>query len=193
MDVGKTLEGEADDAPEILGDEVILGMEYPCDPRYVRMRRWANLAGTMTQSVVFVVFIAFILTFIGWTSQRFLMAGLFVVLFVTLRLIWSIIWPRLDYQHRFYYLDEDGIHVREGVWWCVSITVPYSRIQHIDVGQGPFERQFELGHLLIHTAGTFNAEVAVVGLEWERAGRLKHFLLQYLAQNTDKVGGHTWK
>ena len=45
------------------------------------------------------------------------------------------------------------------------IHVPRSRVQHTDVSQGPVERRFGLGTLVIYTAGTDYARVDLAGLD----------------------------
>jgi hypothetical protein len=50
-------------------------------------------------------------------------------------------------------------------------------VQHIDVTQGPIERRFELGTLVIYTAGTDHAKVALAGLEHGRALAIREHLL----------------
>ena len=44
------------------------------------------------------------------------------------------------------------------------MVVPRSRVQHIDVSQGPIERSYGLATLSIHTAGTEYSKVDLPGL-----------------------------
>jgi uncharacterized protein len=53
------------------------------------------------------------------------------------------------------------------------VAVPRTRIQHLDVAQGPVQRRFGLGTLVLHTAGTFSASVALDGLAHETAMALR--------------------
>lgn len=104
-----------------------------------------------------------------------------------LPLIWLILvplaawhayaWPARAYRHISYRIDEQGIEIRRGVYWRVVINVPRSRVQHIDVSQGPVERRFGLGTLVIYTAGTDHARVDLAGLEHGRALRIREHLL----------------
>ena len=80
-------------------------------------------------------------------------------------------------RHASYRLDEQGIEIREGVIWRRVINVPRSRVQHIDVSQGPFERRYGIGTLAIYTAGVRHAMVALPGLDHARALRIRDFLL----------------
>jgi membrane protein YdbS with pleckstrin-like domain len=86
-------------------------------------------------------------------------------------------WPRRSYEFTFYRVDEQGIEIRKGVHWRVVINVPKSRVQHIDVSQGPVERRYGLGTLVIYTAGTDHAKVELGGLEHSLALRIREHLL----------------
>ena len=56
-------------------------------------------------------------------------------------------------------------------------NVPRSRVQHTDVAQGPLERRYGLGTLVIYTAGTEHAKVALPGLAYADALRIRDQLL----------------
>lgn len=87
-------------------------------------------------------------------------------------------YPVLAYRHTFYRVDPQGIHIRRGVLWRSVVSVPRSRVQHTDVSQGPLERLFELATLVIYTAGTQHASVALSGLSRPTALRVRDHLLQ---------------
>lgn len=102
----------------------------------------------------------------------------FLWLATTLLLAWRAHrWPVLEYRHTSYRVDALGIEIRRGVYWRVVIHVPRSRVQHTDVSQGPVERRFGLGTLVIYTAGTDYARVDIAGLEHGVALRLRDQLL----------------
>ena len=82
-------------------------------------------------------------------------------------------WPALDYAHAGYQLDGDGLQLRRGVLWQIVTHVPRSRVQHTDVSQGPLERRYGLGTLVVYTAGTNHARVALPGLAHEVARALR--------------------
>ena len=89
----------------------------------------------------------------------------------------AVRWPARAYEHTSYRVDDQGIEIRKGVYWRVVINVPRSRVQHIDVSQGPIERRYGLGTLVIYTAGTDHAKVEVEGLEHGRALQIREHLL----------------
>lgn len=86
-------------------------------------------------------------------------------------------WPAVEHRHASYVVDEQGIEIRRGVFWRRVTTVPRSRVQHTDVAQGPLERRFGLGTLVIYTAGTDHAKVDLSGLDHGRALRIRDHLL----------------
>lgn len=86
-------------------------------------------------------------------------------------------WPALAYRHWTYRLDEQGIEIRSGVVFRRVTTVPRSRVQHTDVSQGPLERRYGLGTLVIHTAGTEYARVELPGLAHGTATAVRDALL----------------
>jgi membrane protein YdbS with pleckstrin-like domain len=86
-------------------------------------------------------------------------------------------WPEISYRHTFYRVDPHGIEIRRGVFWRRTINVPKSRVQHTDVSQGPLQRKYALGTLVIYTAGTDHAKVELRGLNHARAMRIRDHLL----------------
>ncbi|WP_448658112.1 PH domain-containing protein [Sphingomonas sp. CJ99] len=65
------------------------------------------------------------------------------------------------------------LHVASG-WLTRSHTiVPVSRVQHIDVTQGPVERMCGVSTLVLHTAGTANSTVSLPGITRERAEEIR--------------------
>ena len=96
----------------------------------------------------------------------------------TLGLSWfTHVWPAIHYKYASYTLDGEGIEIRSGVWWREVISVPRSRVQHIDVSQGPMERSYGLGRLVLYTAGTEHSRVELAGLSHGVALNLRNHLL----------------
>jgi membrane protein YdbS with pleckstrin-like domain len=72
--------------------------------------------------------------------------------------------PRRRYRHWGYREGEDELEIRRGMLVRVRTIVPFGRVQHIDVAQGPVQRRFGLATLILHTAGTQSAAVPLPGL-----------------------------
>jgi len=127
--------------------------------------------------------IAFLAALLLWLSSPF-PPGWFVLLLpagwllVTAGVGWfGYMWPKYQFRWTSYVLDAEGIEIRSGVIWRTITNVPRSRVQHIDVSQGPLERSYGLGRLIIFTAGTHHSRVELPGLDHAVAFALRHHLL----------------
>ncbi|OYW47306.1 MAG: hypothetical protein B7Z33_02400 [Sphingomonadales bacterium 12-68-11] len=83
-----------------------------------------------------------------------LLAGLYLVIRAPLR----------RYHARGYQMGDDRLRVVRGLVFRSDTVVPFGRVQHIDVEQGPVERGYGLATLVLYTAGTHNASVSLPGL-----------------------------
>jgi uncharacterized protein len=158
--------------PESVAD----GITRPLDPRIILLDR---IAGYIFSGCVSAVLALSVLTTWVMAESRWVPILLSVAWPVlTGGLFWlSYAWPAVDYRHQSYCVDPRGIEIRHGVFWRSVENVPRSRVQHIDVSQGPLERRFALGKLSIYTAGTEYALVSLRGLPHERALLIRDHLL----------------
>lgn len=85
--------------------------------------------------------------------------------------------PAWRYRYTRYRVDQLGLTIRRGIYWRSVTVVPKSRVQHIDVLQGPVQRRFELATLVVHTAGTHSASISLGGLSHTAALSLRDFLI----------------
>lgn len=72
-----------------------------------------------------------------------------------------------------YAFTERELHVASGWLTRVHTVVPVSRVQHIDVSQGPIERSAGVATLSLHTAGTEGSLVVLPGIRRERAEEIR--------------------
>jgi membrane protein YdbS with pleckstrin-like domain len=154
------------------------GQDHKLDPRVISLQR-------ITGGIFTAVIAGGTLVGIGINllreydagSVRWIVLPAVWVVFVLLLAWHSYRWPPVAYAHTSYRVDDQGIEIRTGVYWRAVINVPRSRVQHIDVSQGPVERRYGLGTLVIYTAGTEHAKVDLEGLEHGRALRIREHLL----------------
>ena len=100
-----------------------------------------------------------------------------------LLIAWASWSPARRYRSWGYKVAEDELHLRHGIWTRIRTIVPFSRVQHIDVAQGPVERQFGVARLILHTAGTSNSNVTLPGLAMEEAGRISDLIRGQIRQD----------
>ncbi|MFC4986564.1 MULTISPECIES: PH domain-containing protein [Saliphagus] len=73
-------------------------------------------------------------------------------------------------------LREDALYIERGVLTRVKTVVPFVRVQHVDSQRGPVERAVGLATVVVYTAGSRSADVAIPGLRPDRAEDLREEL-----------------
>lgn len=121
-----------------------------------------------------VLFIASIVVYFIFDELMILAIALPAVIFL-FALTWY--WALKNYQYTFWWFNEEGLYIQKGVVWRKRIFVPHNRVQHTDVEQGPIARKFQLATLVVHTAGTRDASVEVVGLNFDTANSVRDKLI----------------
>ncbi len=91
--------------------------------------------------------------------------------------------PRLQYRFWRYRLHDEELFVQRGIFNRVYTIVPLRRIQHLDVSQDVIEREFDLGKLIVHTAGTRSSDVVLPGLDIAEANRLRDKMKNYILED----------
>jgi len=83
----------------------------------------------------------------------------------------------LEFERKSYALREKDIMYNEGIVWHTSTVIPFNRVQHCEISQGPIERMFGLSELKVFTAGGASSDMSIPGLEPETAERLKEYIV----------------
>jgi membrane protein YdbS with pleckstrin-like domain len=109
---------------------------------------------------------AFVLDWPAWSGTiAFLGVGVLGAAFAVLRYrIWR------------YEIRSEAVYIRRGVLTRIRTIVPHVRIQHVDTQRGPFERTLGLSRVVIYTAGSRQADVAIPGLRPDQATDLQNRL-----------------
>lgn len=96
---------------------------------------------------------------------------------------WFVIrMPLRRYHARGYDMAADRLRVVRGLLFRSDTTVPFGRVQHIDVAKGPIERYFGLATLVLHTAGTHNASILLPGLAEDDAAAMRETIREKIAR-----------
>ncbi|UZE93010.1 MAG: PH domain-containing protein [Candidatus Nealsonbacteria bacterium] len=98
--------------------------------------------------------VPFLITIQKAISQEvFALPREWLILFFLLYIIFCYIWAKLTYRFWRYELTEDAIKIEKGVIWKKYISIPYERVQNVDIYRGVFARLLGLSNLQIQTAG----------------------------------------
>jgi uncharacterized protein len=98
-----------------------------------------------------------------------------------LLIVFLYVWARLQYRFYKYELRDDGFRKELGVIYKRYVTIPYGRIQNIDIYRGLLDRVLGLSDLHIQTAGmsgVASTEGRLPGLGPQEAELLRDEILQ---------------
>ena len=123
---------------------------------------------------------AIVLEFIGVLPWRGVLIGAVLVIAAILILLV----PLRRYLARGYDMASDRLRVVRGLLFRHDTVVPFGRVQHIDVEQGPLERMFDIARLILHTAGTHNSSVVLPGLKHEDALAMREEIRARIKRDT---------
>ncbi|OHE85712.1 MAG: hypothetical protein A2190_12165 [Lysobacterales bacterium RIFOXYA1_FULL_69_10] len=143
------------------------------------------LAGTTLPLVVPVTVAAAVL---GELAEDWLFAGASwaaAAAALALTLAFGLWWGGKRHAYTAWRHDDDGLAVRRGRLWRSETRVPASRVQHLDVKHGPWQRRRGLATLVVHTAGTRNSAVTVPHLDAADAERLRDALARQIETDDD--------
>ncbi len=102
---------------------------------------------------------------------------------VALLLIYSALIIYFGFPKKGYLIRENDISFQRGLIFFTSTSVPFNRIQHVEVSQGILAKIFKLSSLKIYTAGGSASDLSIPGLPKETAGKLKDFLSEKISRH----------
>ncbi|MFT6334817.1 MAG: membrane protein YdbS with pleckstrin-like domain [Halioglobus sp.] len=103
--------------------------------------------------------------------------GMFIWLGLAILMIISIVFVYNEFQKKSYAIRQKDIVYNSGLFWQSSIVIPFNRVQHCEVSQGPIARFYNLAELKIFTAGGASSDLSISGLSPESAARIKDFIV----------------
>ncbi|MCG9695757.1 PH domain-containing protein [Shewanella sp. Isolate11] len=145
----------------------------PVDPRYINQ--------VMTENLLVFVPTLIAVPIIGILAN---LPMLILLLLVTGVLILAgiVSFGRYRFaQSLAYGVFEHELLMQQGLIWHKKIALPYSRLQHVTLSQGPLERYFQHHTLKCFSAGSGNAEISLPGIPSDIAEPLRHHLLNKAA------------
>ena len=105
-----------------------------------------------------------------------LVAIIWLVLLTT-----SIIYVIKSYYYEGFALREKDILYKSGIFFKSVTIIPFNRVQHCEIQQGPIDRYFNLGSLLLYTAGGSSSDLIIKGLIYSKAQIIKEFITKNVA------------
>jgi len=86
----------------------------------------------------------------------------------------------IGFSRRKYVLRDKDVTYKSGVLIKTVTTVPFSRIQHVEINEAPISRLFKLASLNVFTAGDSSNDLVIKGIKKEEALKIKEFINQQI-------------
>lgn len=144
----------------------------PVDPKYLRLIYYRI-------AIVFVIMIASVAGLVlisdeGWPQElTWIMAG--SILMVS---IYALIMSKLSFPYRGYLIREKDLSYKHGLITFKLSTIPYKRIQHVELNQGVMAKRMGLASIKVFTAGSSSDDLSIPGLPIDTAIEVRAFLTE---------------
>lgn len=138
---------------------------------------WSN-------GLLFLLILAAILIFLAsgpGFGFGFWMYSLLGAWLLTMLLTLALIDPR--FRRMGYALRQRDIVFRRGILMHIQTVIPFNRVQHCEIRQGPIEKYMDLATIKIYTAGGQSSDLSIQGIRLERASRLKEYIINQVSQD----------
>ena len=128
---------------------------------------WIFFLRFLTPGFLFVLIIGWpFLGLFAKAPERSLFLLGWLLLILILYIIFCYGWARLTYKYWGYQLTEDVLRIEHGVIWKKYVSIPYERIQNIDIYRGVLVRILGLSEVQVQTAGlsaTYHGGLGIMG------------------------------
>jgi membrane protein YdbS with pleckstrin-like domain len=165
------VEPSAEPSVATIGDDDTL---TPLHPNHVKILRILTVLLTLP----------FIVGSLVLEFTQVLPTGVFIIPVILAAAFLILRVPLRRYHARGFTMGADRLRVVRGLLFRSDSVVPFGRVQHIDVNQGPLERYYGLATLTLHTAGSHNASVHLPGLLNENALEMRETIRAHIKRET---------
>ncbi|KKW06259.1 MAG: hypothetical protein UY40_C0001G0037 [candidate division CPR1 bacterium GW2011_GWC1_49_13] len=139
---------------------------------------------------VIIIIICFILIFVIQDSEAIYM-GFLILLSPLLAVFFAYIYARLSWKNYQYEIAPEAFKKELGIIQKKYVSIPYNRIQNVDINRGMLSRILGLSDLQIQTAGmsgVIGSEGHLPGLSQQDAEKLRDELIKKVRESGSKQG-----
>lgn len=135
-------------------------------------------------NLILVGLVAYYLIFKPFNLPQWL---IYIILgFLIIRIIYSYTALIKGFNNKLYALREKDIIYKSGWLWQSTTIVPFNRVQHLQIDQGPIERKLKLSKLKVFTAGGQSSDLTIPGIEPDEAQAIKQFIVAKTAEDEEE-------
>jgi membrane protein YdbS with pleckstrin-like domain len=134
----------------------------------------------LLRTVLFVLLFAIagitVISLAGWLTS--LAAWLLMAGILTVYSILNIVLIYRGYPRKGYAIRDHDLAYKTGYLFHTQTIMPFTRIQHCELSQGPMEKMFDLCSLNIYTAGGSGSDLVIPGLHFDEGEKLRAYILK---------------
>ncbi len=130
------------------------------------------------RSVIKSAWVLFAAFFINIRNERLEPALPYVYLGIFVLAILLILHAFLAYRYFYYLIEKDELLIRKGYLKRVKLSIPFERIQNINIRQTVFQQLLGVVSLEVDTAGSSGKELKIIALKKDKAEELKKVLME---------------
>ena len=159
-------------------------------PNYIAILYFRGLLTTFFSFIPLSAVITPILVTVNPDLNNSMGIGIAIVFVVLLWLLLPLGYAIVAYNNYCYDVVEDRIKIEKGILWKKYISIPFNKIQNVDILRGPMNRILGISDLQIQTAGMSAistrfgslAEGRLPGLSKDEAEKLCEELLKKITK-----------
>ena len=144
---------------------------------------WHTLIAVTTVPLLTVAAIA-IAIFEDVPVVRFI--GVVSIMVIMIFAIWAWVLVTRRVRSIGYRLESRELKVSSGIMFRRVVSVPFARMQLVEVSAGPLERAFSLASVQLHTASA-STDATIPGLDPERAAEIRDALAAHSATSASSA------
>lgn len=110
--------------------------------------------------------------------------GIYILYLLGVIFVWPIIGSLLEFKHFQYQIEEDRMLIKKGLLNQKETTIPFNKIQNIDIDRNFLARLLKLSELHIQTAGEQESLVdsTLPGVEPSEAIKIRDAILNKISR-----------
>ena len=137
-------------------------------------------------SLIFTSIVLIGLLILFWQVVTPMWVDVLVIGFWTLLGITQLVFIFKGFKYKGFAIRERDLTFKKGWLFKKQVTVPFKRIQHVDIKQGVIERAYGLARLNVYTAGGNASDLSVPGLLINDARQFKSYILGVLEADDEE-------
>ena len=143
----------------------MIGFEGGISRDYIKKEALKNFIVSGLVIGLSTLFITFVVSMIAWSESGIILPSEFILLLIlfigivpfSVVQVISLTYLSVYVRNFLYEIEGDNLIIHHGVLTKIRATIPYSRIQNINIVNGVFDRMFKTYTVKIETAGSSSA------------------------------------